>query len=273
MGFRSKWLAVPHIGRTAALEATGLVLKGTQSKFLETGWYGLTLREHFIVVGSGWDHQGRITEAQALRLSNLGETFFWSADDTTMCSYMSAQLEGVARWSFTHDDEHAARIIGSAPEAVLTAVREQQAKHREGVDYVYEAAHVAGERLTGFRHDWVDAPEGVQFEVLRAVEAPPPEVQRKGPFAVHLEREANATLVEVEALEALADVAFHLLHYRRGELAGVDTHASRPLVVGQRVSLTCPLEHWALRVIVSGTKTYEFGPASRTGFFAKLFGW
>lgn len=280
MGFRSTWIADPVAAREQALAATGLVTRGKTTQSLETGWYGLRVGSHYLVIGSGWDYRDRLTEAQAITLSAHGESFFWAADDTTMCSYMAAHRDGALVWAFTHDEEDPAKLDGAVPDEVRAIVAEQQVRQRQeqrgeySVDYVYDAAHRSGLRLVGFRHDDFDAPEGTSFEVLVPVDAPPPHEQRKGPLMVRLELGRDGTAAEVEALSAIEVRHFRVLSFTDGELAGVVEHAGRALRPGERVGLWCPQGDWSLDVTLADGQSFEFRPPSRfslSGLFKRFF--
>lgn len=248
---------------------------------LDTGWYGLQVGGHYLVIGSGWDYLDRLSEAQAIALSAHGDAYFWSADDTTMCSRMAAHRDGALVWAFTHDEETPVKLEGAVPEVVkgmVAAQQERQKKEAGGeysVDYVYDAAHLAGLELLGFRHDAVDAPAGTSFEVLRAVEAPPPVVQRKGPLSLQLEASRDGSSAELEAREAIEVTRILVLSFADGELSGVSEHAGRALAAGERIGLWCPSGEWKLQVSLADGRTFEFRPTagfSLSGFFNPLLG-
>ncbi len=280
MGFRSKWIAVPAALKAKALEAAKLVASGKTVRLLETGWYGLQVGGRYVVIGSGWDYMDRMSEGQARALSSAGEAYFWAADDTTMCSRMSAHRDGALVWAFTHTEETPVELEGAVPDEVRGIVVRQQERQKEAggeysVDYVYDAAHLAGLELLGFRHDAVDAPAGTSFEVLRAVDAPPPVVQRNGPLALHLEASRDGTSAELEARESIEVSRILVLSFEDGELSGVSEHAGRALAAGERISLWCPEGEWELQVTLVDGRAFQFRPSSGfslSGLFNRLLG-
>ncbi len=136
----------------------------------------------------------RMSEAQARALSSAGEAYFWSADDTTMCSRMAAHRDGALVWAFTHTEETPVELEGAVPDEVRGIVARQQERQKK---------EAAGEHSVDYVCDWRTwcargAPRvpsrcrrgagrnELRVCVLRAVDAPPPVVQRKGPLALHI---------------------------------------------------------------------------------------
>lgn len=185
MGFRSTWIAVPTDNADRALAATRLTAAG-ESDILETGWWLVELGDWSIVVGSGWDYMERITEEQARSLATPGEAYFWFADDSSMTAQMRLFRDGEEVWSLEHH-EGAPTLRGDAPAAATEALAEQRAEAHApdasaNVDYLYEAAHIAGQRIVGFRHD--EDPDGTLRELVPA--DVPKRIERCGPIDVEI---------------------------------------------------------------------------------------
>ncbi len=169
MGFRSTWIAVQRARRDSALKRFAL-REGEPVDMVETGLYGLSVGDWYVVIGSGSDHLGLLAPDDAKALSGDSGALFWFADDGLMQSHLSAYREGTCSWSLDSENA-AARIEGAAPEIVMQTLRAQrslqEAEADPGVDSVYEVAHLVGQALVGFRHD-EDAPEGAELRELHA---------------------------------------------------------------------------------------------------------
>lgn len=263
MGFRSSWLAVRSGKEEAALHALKLRPRGTACDELEPGWYALRVNGWFLVVGSGGDHMDRLEEVSARALSAGGEALFWRANDTEMAARLAHYVEGRLDWALAHDSGARLRTEGVVPpqiDAILVEQRAAQASENAGiegnlrVDHLYEAAHLAGEALTGFRHDHFDAPPNCRFEVLRpSDELPPREIQeRHGPFDVRFAVEVSLpTQVTLRPLKAVTVERFVVLDYANGELRNGFELAGGHLARDEERALELPSQEAVLTVLLS----------------------
>ena len=187
MGFRSTWIAVPRSETERALAVTGLAAAGESDTF-ETGWWLVELGEWTVIVGSGWDYMGRLTEEQTRALATPGEAIFWYADDSSMTAQMAQFRAGELAWSLAHHEGKPV-ITGDTPTIVSEAVAQQRSKQvgpdaQPNVDYLYEAAHIAGERIVGFRHDDVQLASATLRELVPSDAAK--RVEQCGPIDVEI---------------------------------------------------------------------------------------
>lgn len=166
MGYRSRWIAIQSsMDLAEVLRATGLVRTGEVDRELEVGLWMIERRGWAIIIGSGWDYMDLVDERMASNLAALGPTLRFYADDTPMRSSLTFVEHGAEVWAFEHANMQS-QLRGSLPRQVRTAFESQvelQARDPdEDVDYVYDTAHLAGEALTGFRHEEYEPPEGTK---------------------------------------------------------------------------------------------------------------
>ena len=241
---------------SAALARLKLRDVGKRESALDIGWYGLSLRDHYLIIGSGWDHLGRIEEAHARELSRGGRAFFWSADDTPMTARAAAFADGAQLWSLTHDGTTATE--GPLPEAIVRALaqqRERQDAERDGVDHLYEAAHVVGDALFGFRHDVFDAPEGASFAVLRPADEPEPTraKQEHPPFSVDFVGDYDGSFkVWLEATKTVELARVLALHFDDEGLRSAAEFEAGRLAKGERRSFVLPDARSVLCIDLAG---------------------
>ena len=180
-----------------------------------------------------------VTERVAEALSTSSRVLFWRADDSTMEGRLVSYLLGRAEWSLTHTDAQPANIEGPAPEVVRAAVDEAR-KLQVGVtdvDHLYEAVHVAGKGLVGFRHD-----EGDDADIYE--ELTRPELQRvirEGPFEAVFD--FSYWSVTVRALRAVTVDRVLILSFSPGETElpeGVQEVEGLSLAEGETWSWSLP---------------------------------
>lgn len=236
MGFRSRWVATRGGSKPDLIALVGLKDSGERSDLLDPGWWGLEVGDWFVVVGYGSDHLSRLEERHALAASKQGEAVFWEADDATLRARMATYADGRQVWTLQHD-ERITQTTGAVPEealATLDALRSRQERETNGVDRVYEAAHIAGERLVGFRHDLCYPTEPVLW-CLRPVEEPDTHrtESRKGPFIVRTTRRFHdESEISLELVKRTTVLAVCALTLDNGVVKTVIEHHARGLTVG-----------------------------------------
>lgn len=239
MGFRSSWIAVEKNAAEMALKKTELRATDNVGEELDTGWWGLSLNDWFVVIGSGWDHMERVTEQQAKELSLHSRSLFWTADDSEMCARMVEYRDGEMLWSLEHADGNPI-VTGDAPALLREVLRQQQEMQQaesDMVDHLYGVAHLVGVGMVGFRHDESEPPAGSKFIVLRPHDEPEPVrvVKKQGVFRVEFMTDHHgASEVNIEATEAVHVEQFLTLTFQDDELQGVIAHAGGQMAPGDR---------------------------------------
>ncbi|MES2638743.1 MAG: hypothetical protein V4850_04655 [Myxococcota bacterium] len=178
MGFHVAAVAVKNASLESVLTRVGWSDSGERAAFIETGVYAVALPNGWtVLVGSGWDGMGKVTDELAAHVSHLGETILLSQEDTSMNAMIAAYSGGRERWSVLYDgstDGISTPVVTGPAPAELPAITARCAAEqaREGgkdadVDHMYEIVLELGLALVGFRPD--QDPEGLGPEGFRVV--------------------------------------------------------------------------------------------------------
>lgn len=184
MGFRSTWLGVRGLELGRVLEVLDWEPTGAEEGLMETGLWAVRRGAWVVVCASGWEYMTLLAEEHGASLSKEAPALFWQGDDSSMVSSLVAYESGQETWSLFYDGQNGVsspEVSEGEPEAVRLAVAQQQELQDDAesdVDYLYESAHVAGDLLTGFRHDEGEPPDGEPLYLQLRPRTDPPGAKR-----------------------------------------------------------------------------------------------
>ena len=168
MGYRSSWMAARDASLEEMYAEYGVRDTGETTDLMDTGYYGTRRGVWAIVCADGRDYYAGLEASDAAALSAGRPAVYAYGDDGSMESAIFVFENGESTWSISYG-EGAFDVDGEPPEAVMAILRASEDEQQTAdYDCLYEAIHLVGAHLVGFRYDGTDpGPGDPPYSILR----------------------------------------------------------------------------------------------------------